>query len=359
MPRSRLHAFAPLFALLAPAAAGGSMTSERAPAVSAEVSLLRPQASPEGFPALDNAALLYYQIFLQIDRKALDGIKPDDAPKDWAPDAKGVEVLKANAGLISTAVRASQLPRCDWGVEYGLGWTVLLPQLGPFRTLARTLDADARRLIAERGAGASSETAPRLAAILRMGDQVCQNPVLINSLVGVAVASLGVMSVEHALDAQALDAAGRDEVLAAARSLLTDDPFHLKAALRGEAAISLVSLERVRTDPQSPLARSILAVMQQGEKPLDPTTLDAAAHAQNVALLNSAYERMIAACGQPNAEELFTQVNTDIDQGRHGVYARVLLPAINAAHRGRAKAVDRVKALVTRLEQYAPPAPKP
>ncbi len=350
MPRRR---FTPLALVLAALSLSPGYADVPAPVPAA---MLRPQPSLPGFPALDNAALLYYQAFLQIDRKALDAIRPADAPDDWTPDANGANLLVANSHAIGIIVRASQIDRCDWGVEYAQGWNALLPQLGPFRSLARMLDADTRRLISSRGVAASAEVAPRLTALLRMGDHVSQNPVLINSLVGVAVSSLGVSATEHALNRNALDAPARDAVLAAARSLLTDDPFHMKAAIRAELTIAVASLNALRSAPESPLARSTDAILRESQRTAELDKLDAKAHAANIAQLEAAYPRILDAWDKPDAPEQLKAIADDIDRGKHGLYAAVLAPAVSSARAGQTKATSALKALITRLEQYTPPA---
>jgi hypothetical protein len=97
-------------------------------------------------PDPDNAALLYYQGFLtvvELDDEAQDRIK-DVAQGKIAPDDKVREDISKCKGAIQLAEAASEIPACNWGVQYSQGFEALFPQLARMRFLTYVLVADAR-----------------------------------------------------------------------------------------------------------------------------------------------------------------------------------------------------------------------
>ena len=97
-------------------------------------------------PDPDNAALLYYQGFLtvvELNEEAQDRIK-DVAKGDIAPDDKVREGISKCKGAIQLAEAASEVPACNWGVQYSQGFDALLPQMAHMRFLTYVLVADAR-----------------------------------------------------------------------------------------------------------------------------------------------------------------------------------------------------------------------
>lgn len=97
-------------------------------------------------PDPDNAALLYYQGFLmvvELDDEAQDRIK-DVAQGKIAPDEKVREDISKCKGAIQLAEAASEVPACNWGVQYSKGFEALLPQMAHMRFLTFVLIADAR-----------------------------------------------------------------------------------------------------------------------------------------------------------------------------------------------------------------------
>jgi hypothetical protein len=104
-------------------------------------------ASP---PAPDNAALVYYQLCLSYK-------EPDDPLGEMIADvAAGKrepnEMVREFVGfpnnkyIIDGLTKAGNIPDCDWGLDYELGYDMQLPQLGCGRKLGRLVLADARIL---------------------------------------------------------------------------------------------------------------------------------------------------------------------------------------------------------------------
>lgn len=315
------------------------------------------QPSPAGFKTPDNAALLYYQALLKIDREKVGALKPDGAGPDWTPDAAAIDVLRDHQSAVGVLVRASQISACDWGYEYGLGWSMELPHFGALRTAARLLDADARRLIAAGAPG--EEVGARLAAMLRLADHASSEPVLIGSLVGTAMLMLAADTIDFALARGALNAAGREAVLAAARSVSTPDPLHYKSALRNEQRVSVASVQAIIDGKNTPLARGLTSILADADKDGAARALDGAGVAAALKQLGECYDELLAAWDAPTDEALarFKSLNESVDTGRHGLFARLLLPAITKAYESQQKVRTRLDLLIGSLEKYAPPSP--
>lgn len=338
--------------------AGSALSAQPAATQPASPSIpLTLQPSPEGFKTPDNAALLYYQALLKIDRDKVGTLRPEQAAADWAPDAAGREVLRDHQSAVGVLVRASQINACDWGYEYGLGWSMELPHLGALRGAARLLDADARRLIADQEPGA--EVGARLAAMLRLANHASSEPVLIGSLVGTAICTLAADTIEFALSRGALDAAGRDMVLRAAKALRTGDPLHYKDALRNEQRVSAASLRAIIDGHDTVLARGLQSILSEADKDGAARALTGASLAVALKQLSACYDEMLSAWDAPRDEALsrFSALNSGVDNGQHGLFAKLLLPAITKAYESQQKVRARLDALISSLEHYTPPAP--
>lgn len=323
---------------------------------------LRPLPVPEGFSSVNNAALLYYQAtFLllsskhELTAKNVEFTTPEGASADWTPTPAQIDALNARQEAVALLVRASQIERCDWGYEFGLGWALLLPQMGEMRGAARLLNTDIRRLVAQNAP--SGEIAPRAAALVRMGPHTASQPTLIGSLVGAAIVSLGADTIEFVLRRGSLDAAGREEVLAAVRGVNNADPLGFREALRNEQRLGVASVKALTTDPSSPLARGLRTTMEsdagnaarvgEGLKDIE----------RELRMLTRAYDDLLAAWDAPDAEVRLRDVGAKTEAGGYGNFARVLMPALDKMRQVSVKTRDRLAALQKALEDYQPPAP--
>jgi hypothetical protein len=136
-------------------------------------------------PDPDNAALLYYQALL------LGAQLDDDARAALFDFGRGrtelTDEIRQNAerygAAIEYAAAAAELPHCNWGLRFSLGYSVSLPQLAQIRYLSHAILADARIRAADgdyRGAFARCLTVKKMAH--HMGDEI-----MISLLVGYAL----------------------------------------------------------------------------------------------------------------------------------------------------------------------------
>ncbi|MHC4130836.1 MAG: hypothetical protein ACYSSP_07790 [Planctomycetota bacterium] len=137
-------------------------------------------------PDPDNAALLYYQVFLTYER-------PDDTMKDLIADlARGkiesdtrtTEFIESQNTIISLAVHAAELPECHWGIKYSDGFDCQMSHLSQTRALTHLILADARTLAAN---GDYQLALERCLTARKMALHVGIEPTLISFLVEIAI----------------------------------------------------------------------------------------------------------------------------------------------------------------------------
>lgn len=100
----------------------------------------------------DNAALLYYQAFLQYEEpnEALEMMLIDFRKGAIVSNKAIARYIERNRHVIDRAVTAAGISKCDWGYDYSQGNLDMTTTLPPLRSIALLLDAEARWL-AEQG----------------------------------------------------------------------------------------------------------------------------------------------------------------------------------------------------------------
>ena len=101
----------------------------------------------------DNAALLYYQAFLQYEEpnETLEMMLIDFRKGAIVSNKAIARYIERNRRVIDRAVTAAGISDCDWGYDYSQGiMDMTMPNLPPLRNIALLLAAEARWL-AEQG----------------------------------------------------------------------------------------------------------------------------------------------------------------------------------------------------------------
>ena len=104
----------------------------------------------------DNAAVLYYKAFMLYEEpiektrekfyEVLKGkIKPGERP--WAQGLK--KYIESQRNVIEHAITASEIPNCDWGLDFSKGTSMQIPHLSAYRKLSQIVIVDAKILAAE------------------------------------------------------------------------------------------------------------------------------------------------------------------------------------------------------------------
>jgi hypothetical protein len=205
-------------------------------------------------PDPDNAALLYYQAFLlmaQTDDRVLTDLVADVARGAKAPDDQVKEYIKKCQGAIDSAVAATGLRQCNWGMQYSKGFSAQMPYLAQVRSLSRLILADARILAAE---GNYRKALERCLVAYRLAGHVGDD-VLISFLVSVSVSALADKCVTDILNQ--MPAAG--STLTWLKGQLAAVPAATLTASKAMALEREVALDSLRPERVEILAQAMAA----------------------------------------------------------------------------------------------------
>jgi hypothetical protein len=121
--------------------------------------------------------------------------KPEYLPRDEVR-----QTLERYTGVLKMVDEAARCERCDWDLAHRLrisGVNAPLPEIQPLRSIATLLSARARLAMAE---GRLDDALRDIQTGLAMGHQIGEAPVLICSLVGVAVSSIMCVRLEELIE---------------------------------------------------------------------------------------------------------------------------------------------------------------
>ena len=101
-----------------------------------------------------NAALRYWMAFAEMkdppaDRSLQDLLERTSVGQAAWDEAKLGPILDSNGEALQTMQRATKLPECDWGIEYGRGTRAPITYLARARVMARLNTLQALREIAD------------------------------------------------------------------------------------------------------------------------------------------------------------------------------------------------------------------
>lgn len=168
-------------------------------------------------------------------KKALDeGLEALERGEALPADASAA--LETYASVIDQLRRGVTASRCDWQLNIEAGFEAEVPNLLAMRQGAQLLALSALR------EAEPQEAARRGLEVVAFGRDLARHGTLIGTMIGAAVESIGLRSLERTLRARALPKAGYEEVLAALGKL---EPLDLGAALDGERLGVEVSLARL------------------------------------------------------------------------------------------------------------------
>ncbi|MFM7808635.1 MAG: hypothetical protein ACKPEA_12040, partial [Planctomycetota bacterium] len=118
---------------------------------------------------------------------------------------------------------AAAQKRCDFDLDRNAGFEMLLPHLSHMRSAARLLMLQGTLQLDAGDMKAFAETQSQIA---RVATQPGQDEVLIGSLVGTAIGSLGMDNVRAVIDDGTLTQEGAKDLIEAIAPLRGDDPMH-------------------------------------------------------------------------------------------------------------------------------------
>jgi hypothetical protein len=171
-----------------------------------------------------NAALRYWMAFAEMQDTWADKTTQELLEKTAAGEAawdesKLAAILDANADAISVMQRATRLPECDWGLEYGRLWKASIAYAPRARALARLNTLEGMRQLAK---GDSQSAVHTWLAGVRFSQDLTRGGSLIFALMAKSVLLPDLRLLAQAARNGQLNDAERKEVLATVRSLPED-----------------------------------------------------------------------------------------------------------------------------------------
>jgi hypothetical protein len=354
------------FAILAKAVSFGTLlildnaVAAEARAMRVEAAAMMQAALPPAPVDAENAARLHLQAGAAIaaapDLTAADGPLAD--PQfDIASPAVG-DLLTHHAALVDTIRRAADMPGCRFARDWARpSIEMLLPEMQAMRTEARILALAARRGSFE---GRHAEAVADAVRLGNLGRQAGSEPILVSSLVGLAIDGEALSVVADVLprlgpgDAALLDAPGLRDLVSAVPSIVR--------AVNGEEAFGLAvfadfadgredihAFGRLSSDatptfdeghPLAFLADPRMAIYRVFFLPAD-----LAGYRDRFRKLRSTAARSVdQRQGWPEMKRDIDAIDTDPRRGPDGALARLIVPATEAVFRAQSHAVARHRA---------------
>lgn len=321
------------------------------------------EPAPYKTPAVKegNAALEYLTLRDSFDPAFLKlvGEEFNSGEVGWAPSERLTILLEDNQPLIKRLIAASRMPFCDWGIRYEDGFGALLPHLGHMRNYARVLAADARRLAL---IGRTDDAALRLVTCIRMSAQLTLDRVLISSLVSMAMNALAMNQAEIIARDYGMSDAWRKQIIAAARGMLTDDPFGTRACIQMEKTLAVNSITPFYKGKGEDAGRELakqLKLWQLGSEGLkELEVLNEQQLDEQIDLMNRYYAALTSLWTAKDAQERLAELEERLTRGDFGLLVRQFAPALTKCRASTDKAVKGIKDVTAMLEAgMTPPEP--
>jgi hypothetical protein len=201
------------------------------------------------FPAeTKNAALRYWMAFAEMQDSSADKATQDLLEKTAAgeaawDEAKLAPILDANSDAINMMQRATKLPECDWGLEYGRLWKASIAYAPRARALARLNTLEGMRELARGDAQSAVNT---WLAGIRFSQDLAHGGSLIFALMAKSVLLPDLRSLTQAARNSQLNDAGKREVFTAIRAL-PEDAFDWGSAWEIESVSTEDLLHELQT----------------------------------------------------------------------------------------------------------------
>ena len=131
-----------------------------------------------------NAALRYWMAFAEMndppaDKSLQDLLERTSLGQAAWDEARLGSILDSNGEALQTMQRATKLPECDWGIEYGRGPRAPIAYLARARVMSRLNTLQASRELAR---GESQAAVERLLAGIRFSEHLANGGSLISAL---------------------------------------------------------------------------------------------------------------------------------------------------------------------------------
>ena len=294
-------------------------------------------------PETKNAALRYWMAFAEMQDPPADKTVQDLLDKTAVGQAAWDEtklgpIVDANREALQTMQRATKLPDCDWGLEYGQGPRAPIAYLARARVMARlnTLQA-----IREMAAGESQAAVERLLSGIRLSAHLANGGTLISALTAKSalLPSLRILTMEatngHLSEVQ------KKQTLTAVKALPEDGFDWATAWAMEELAIETFFAElRTSKVPKATYEASMEEAMPEGTAV--PSSKDLSGFRDYMAGVKAALEL------SPDAAKARLEMLGTQKQALNGLTRR-LTPSPQKVNESRSEVVASRKALLVAL----------
>ncbi len=312
-------------------------------------------------PAVDsshNAALRYWRAWTQVTPELEEAVR--EAALSWREndawqttlDATLREELEGDFILMTTILRATSLPDCDFAADMEDGFFAILPHLGSLRTTARLLVIDAR-LASE--AGDLDQAVNRLAAGYSVAQHAGREPFLISGLVSAASFSMIDGEVADLVGHADLSPFQKAELAAMLERFSDDDPFGLRRGVEGEAKATATWIREALERPGG--AKEVAALVADDRPESDPQAWRELLQVvethrgfdEAMAELQRYYRDVLDAWGQPEGSERIKRFAEDTQAKKYGIFAYWYAPDLAKVHENFLKSRASLAAAKERL----------
>ncbi|HEY4710069.1 MAG TPA: hypothetical protein VIH46_07865 [Candidatus Acidoferrales bacterium] len=205
------------------------------------------KAQTELPPETRNAALRYWLAFADLqdppaDKSTQDLLEKTASGETAWDDAKLGAILDQNQRAIQEMQRATKLPECDWGLEYGRGPEASIAYVPRARVLARLNTLYGMRMLAR---GQTQEAVDAWLDGIRFSRHLAQGGTLIFKLVARMSLLSDFNAFARAAEAGQLDEAQKQEIAATVRAL-PDDGFDWGEAMAYEEASLEIAVRQMK-----------------------------------------------------------------------------------------------------------------
>jgi len=201
-----------------------------------------------------NAALRYWMAFAEMQDAWADKTTQELLQKTAAGEAAWDEtklgpILDANIDAIHMMQRATKLPECDWGLEYGRGWKASIAYAPRARALARLNTLEGMRQLAK---GDSVAATNAWLAGIRFSRDLTRGGGLIFALMAKSALMSNLRLLTEAGRKGQLDEAQKKQIFAAVKAL-PEDGLDWREAWGIETSTTEEVLQELRTakDPDA------------------------------------------------------------------------------------------------------------
>ncbi len=324
-------------------------------------SALGAAAQPAGYVAREqrNGALKYWEAWTLIspDLNVKLGAIDWDAIGTNADPAKMPQAFKDAAAepldvIVNSLDNAASHPRCDFEVQWEDGALALLPHLSKLRASARVCRVVSR---GELSKGNVDRAAHVTGLMFTQARRAAQDPLLINSLVGIAVGDSALYEVEAIIASGQLTPGAKAALLARLREIDQKDPMNTRACIEGERDTFVPWIERMCATKESIAELRDIALQEMGVEggagreyfdELTPERVRA-----DIDGMNRAYARLLELWDMGDAPRELDEFTKKTVDGGYGTMVKFFLPSISKARVSQDKFRTHLNSTIAALEQ--------